>query len=293
MYKKNGLAYILIAPMILFLLIFLIYPFTVNIVNSFYKYESILDTNPVFVKLGNYQTLFNDKYFINALKNTFVLIFFVIIFQVGIALILALLVDRITKFNTFFRVTFFIPIIISATALGLMFMMFYKFDGGLFNQILGIFKIKPVRWLDLENGRITFFTMITPVIWQYIGFYFVIFLTGLATVPKELLESSEMDGAKELQQVFKIKLPLLQNITRTVIVLAITGTLKVFDLPFILNKTAFPNGETFLLGTYMYQLAFFANQNLGIAAAFAVVLAILGVGLSGLTNVLFKQNKDI
>lgn len=293
MYKKKGLAYMFVAPMLLFLIIFLIYPFIINIYNSFFKYSSALDQNPTFVTFGNYVLLFKDKYFSNAVKNTGILIVFVIIFQVGIALILALLVDKISRLKTFYRVTFFIPIIISATALGLMFSMFLKYEGGLINQILGVFSIKPVKWLDIENGKITFFSMMTPVIWQYIGFYFVIFITGLATIPKDLLEAADIDGANEVQRIFKIKLPLLQNVTRTVIVLAITGTLKVFDLPFILNKTAYPNGETFILGTYMYQLSFFANQNLGLSAAFAVVLAALGVLLSGIVNTVFKQNTDI
>lgn len=215
------------------------------------------------------------------------------IFQVGIALILALLVDKVAKLKNFYRITFFIPIIISATALGLMFSMFLKYDGGLFNQLLGYVGIKPIRWLSIDNSRITLLSMVTPVIWQYIGFYFVIFITGLSTIPKELLEASKIDGASEWNQVIKIKLPLLQNVTRTVIVLAITGTLKVFDLPYMINATAYPNGETFLLGTYMYQVAFFENQNLGISAAFAVILVIVGVLLSGIVNKLFKQNMDI
>ncbi|VEU79830.1 carbohydrate ABC transporter permease [Haploplasma axanthum] len=293
MYKKNGIAYLFIIPMLIFLVIFLIYPFAINIYNSFFRYTSILDRNPVFTGFNNYKELITSRQFGIAIGNTFLLMVLVIIFQVGIALVLALLVNQITKFSSFYKISFFIPIIISATALGLMFQMFYKTDGGLFNQILSIFKIKPVTWFDLNNGKKFLYVMMMPVIWQYIGFYFVIFLTGLTTISNEMIEASKIDGASELQTTFKIKIPLIQNVTRVVIVLAITGTLKVFDLPYILNPIANPNGETYLLGTYMYNIAFFRNKNLGLAASFAVIMAVLGVGLSGVVNKIFKQNKDI
>jgi raffinose/stachyose/melibiose transport system permease protein len=143
------------------------------------------------------------------------------------------------------------------------------------------------------DSNVTLASMFLPTIWQYIGFYFVIFLTALNTISDEMLEAAKIDGANDFTLTFKIKLPLIQNVTRVVLVLAITGTLKVFDLPYILNPIANPNGETFLLGTYMYHVSYFANKNLGLASAFAVILAILGVGFSGLVNVVFKQNKDI
>ncbi len=292
MYKKKYIAYLLILPMLAFLVIFLFYPFIVNIKVSFYHYLHPFDVTPNFVGFGNFKTLFADRYFKISLINTLKLMGLVLVFQVGLALILALLVDKVPKFNTFFRVTYFVPIIISATALGLMFQMIFKFDGGLLNQILGYFKIKPIRWLDMENGRRTFYTMMSPVVWQYIGFYFVIFLTGLSTVSTEMIEAAKIDGASEWQIITRIKLPLLQNITRIVIVLAITGTLKVFDLPYILNSTSFPNGSPYILGTYMYDL-FRGFTKMGVAAAFSIILAVLGVGLSSLVNVIFKPNEDI
>ncbi|HHT39912.1 MAG TPA: sugar ABC transporter permease [Acholeplasmataceae bacterium] len=198
------------------------------------------------------------------------------------------------KLSGFYKTAFFIPIVISATALGLMFMMFFRERGGLFNQILAIFKIKPVTWLNSKDKpALTLTSMFIPMIWQYIGFYFVIFLTALSTISEEMLEAAKIDGASNFQATIKIKLPLIQNVTRVVMVLAITGTLKVFDLPYILNPIANPSGKTFLLGTYMYHTSFYANQNAGIAAAFAVIIAFLGVGLSGIVNLVFRPNKDI
>lgn len=293
MYKDKKTAYLFIIPLLLFMIIFLIYPFAVNIKESFYSYRHALDSNPKWVGLNNYINLVKTNNFGVAIKNTGILMLLVIIFQVGFALVLALLVSEIKFLQGFFKTAFFIPIIISATALGLMFTMFFNNDsGGLFNQLLGLVGIGPVTWFDLENKNLYLMAMLSPVVWQYIGFYFVIFLTGLTTISGEVLEAAKIDGASELQSVFKVKIPLLQNVIKVVLVLAITGTLKVFDLPYILNPIANPNGETYLLGTYMYNITYFRN-NIGEAASFAVIMVLLGVGLSGFVNIVFKQNKDI
>lgn len=292
MYKNTKVAYLFIMPLLLFLIVFLVYPFIINIKNSFLDYEHLLDPNPEFIGFGNYVELIGRTHFKIAILNTLLLVVLVIVFQVGIALVLALLVSEVKFLQSFFRITFFIPIIISATALGLMFLMFYQKNGGLFNQILAVFNIEAVTWFDLSNSKKFLYAMFAPVIWQYIGFYFVIFLTALSTISEEMLEAAKIDGANELQISYRIKIPLIQNVTRVVLVLAITGTLKVFDLPYILNPIANPNGETYLLGTYMYNVSFFRNK-LGISAAFAVVMAVLGVGLSAVVNLIFRPNKDI
>lgn len=292
MYQKKWIAYLMIIPMLVFLTMFLFYPFMVNIINSFFKFESMLDKNPQFVGLLNYKAMFTDSTFIGSLINTLILVGLVLVFQVGIALILALLVNSITKLVSFFKVTFFMPIVVSATALGLMFNLFYDYNYGMFNQILLLLGGEKIFWKDPENLSRLFALIVAPVIWQYIGFYFVIFLTGLTGLSKEIIEAAEIDGCSGLQKVFYIQLPMLKNITRTVIVLAITGTLKVFDLPYIISPNGYPNGKTHFLGTYMYFKAF-TSSDVGYAAGFAVFIVIAGVLMSLIANTIFRQNRDL
>lgn len=292
MYKKKWVAYLFITPMLIFFIIFLFYPFLVNVYNSFFNYESILDKNPRFVGFGNYIKMFTDIKFQRSLINTLILIGLVLIFQVGVALILALLVNSIRKLAGFYKVTFFMPIVVSATALGLMFNLFYDYNYGMFNQILEIIGSEKIFWKDPNNLPRLYTLIVAPVIWQYIGFYFVIFLTGLAGIPEELLEAAEIDGGSGFQKVLYIQLPMLQNVTRTVVVLAITGTLKVFDLPHIIDPMGYPSGKMHFLGTYMHEIAFFSNAG-GLASAFAVFIAFAGVFLSFISNTIFKQNKDL
>lgn len=292
MYKSKILPWLFLLPLLLFVVIFLFYPFGVNIYHSFFSFSSILDQNPTFAGLGNYTFLILDQTFKIAFLNTVILIFLVLIFQVGIALILALLVSSIQKFSSLFKTTFFMPIVISATALGLMFNLFYDYDFGMFNQLITELGHEKVFWMNPLILTRRFLLTMGPVIWQYIGFYFVIFLTALAGISDEILEASEIDGCTGIQKAFRVKIPMIQNVTRTVFILAITGTLKVFDLPHVISPGGYPNGKLHLLGTYMYEKAFNSNQ-LGVAAAFAVIIAISGVLFSGISNMILKQNKDL
>lgn len=292
MYKSKVMPWIFLFPLIVFVAVFLFYPFGVNIYNSLFKYTSILDQNPEFIGMQNYTGLFDDAVFITSFTNTLILIGLVLVFQVGIALVLALLVSSIDKFANLFKITFFMPIVISATALGLMFNLFYDYEFGMFNQLLINLGQEKIFWMDPLNIGRRFLLTMGPVIWQYIGFYFVIFLTGLAGISEEISEAAEMDGCTGFQQAIKIKIPMIQNITRTVFILAITGTLKVFDLPHIISPGGYPNGQLHILGTYMYEKAFNSNQ-LGTAAAFAVIIAVAGVLFSGISNLILKQNKDL
>lgn len=292
MYKSKMTPWLFLAPMLIFISVFLFYPFAVNIYNSFFNFTSILDANPTFGGISNYLNLFRDSTFVTSFVNTIVLIGLVLIFQVGLALILALLVSAIDKFAGLFKVTFFLPIVISATALGLMFNLFYDYDFGMFNQLLLQLGREKVFWMDPVNITRRFALTMGPVLWQYVGFYFVIFLTALNGISSEINDAAAIDGATGIQKSLLIKVPMIQNVTRTVFILAITGTLKVFDLPHVISPGGYPNGELHLLGTYMYEKAFNSNQ-LGIAAAFAVLIAIAGVLFSGLSNLLFKTNEEI
>jgi raffinose/stachyose/melibiose transport system permease protein len=236
--------------------------------------------------------MLGDSMFIGSLVNTLILVALVIVFQAGTALILALLVSSIKRFSSFYKVTYFMPIVVSATALGLMFNLFYDYEYGMFNQILEIFGKDKIFWKNPEYLARLFSLIVAPVIWQYVGFYFVIFLTGLNGINQEIIEASEIDGCNRFQKVIYVQLPMLQNVTRTVLVLSITGTLKVFDLPYLISPHGFPNGETHFLGTYMYDKAFNSND-IGYAAAFAVFMVIAGVLMSMLSNSVLKQNKDL
>lgn len=303
-YKKKTPLLIFLIPAFLFLIVFLYYPFLQNIINTFLDIGGLgraaegVNT-PWYV---NYQRLFTDPYMRVALKNTLLLIVCTIVFQVGIALILALLVDTIRVGAQVFRTIYFFPIVISATALGLMFNLIFLYKGGMVNQLLLSwgqldYEIKAsgkmvVEWLDWKDQAHFLFTMFMPVMWQYVGFYFVIIVTGLNNISQDLYEAAALDGADRWKRTRYITLPMLRNVLCTCLVLAITGALKVFDLPWVMFGAGMPENMGWLTGTYMYDQTF-NKMNVDYGSTIAVLIVVLGVVLSNISNRIFRPSEDI
>jgi len=302
-YKRKSPLLFFLVPAFMFLVVYLYYPFVQNIINTFLHIgglgraaEGVND--PWY---ANYRQLFIDPDLRTALKNTVVLTVFTVIFQVGIALILALLVDSIRVGAKVFRTVYFFPIVISATALGLMFNLIFLYKGGMVNQALlslGILdaEVKSngkviVQWLDWKDQNHFLFTMFLPVIWQYVGFYFVILITGLNNIPTDLFEAAALDGAAGWKCIRHITLPMLRNVLCTCLVLAITGALKVFDLPWVMFGAGMPQNMGWLTGTYMYDQTF-NKMNVDYGSTIAVLIVVLGVVLSNVANRVFKPTED-
>jgi raffinose/stachyose/melibiose transport system permease protein len=212
-----------------------------------------------------------------------------IVGQVGIALLLAILVDNIGRGTQFFRTVYFFPIVISATALGLLFNLIFLYDKGMLNQFLEA--LGRTELIDYKSEKLAIVTMMIPVVWQYVGFYFVILQTGLNNISQELYESAEIDGATRFQRVWYISLPLLRNVICTCLTLGVTGALKVFDLPWTMFPKGMPLKKTFLTGTYMYYQTMEA-KNVDYGATLAVLIVVLGVVLSRITRRAFKESED-
>lgn len=302
-YKKKSPLFVFLTPALIFLVVYLYYPFFQNIINTFLNLGGLGRAAEGMNEpwYANYTQMIQDPYMRTALKNTFIVVICTIVFQVGIALILALLVDTIRVGGKVFRTVYFFPIVISATALGLMFNLIFLYKGGMVNQLLLSMgklpaDVKPngrvvVQWLDWKDSAHFLFTMLTPVMWQYVGFYFVILVTGLSNIPQDLFEVAALDGADGFQRTWYITLPLLRNVLNTCLVLAVTGALKVFDLPWVMFGAGMPENQGWLLGTYMYDQTF-NRMNVDYGSTIAVLIVVLGVMLSYVANKLFKQSDD-
>lgn len=277
LYRDKRPLLVFLLPSLLLMLVMLYYPFFENIINSFFEIRSLVSPRETFIGIENYRKFFvGDATAGIALKNSLVMMVLTVVFQVGLALLLALLVNSIRRGAEFFRVVYFFPIVISATAIGLMFSLFYAYDGGMLNQIVTALGGEKVLWLSDDKA----FTMVAiPVLWQYVGFYFVIILTGLAGVPEDVYESAEIDGATGIKKTWYITLPLISDVLVTCTTLAITGAIKIFDLPSVIAKNGAPKGLTHFLGTYMYQKTFIA-QDVDYGSAISIVIVVLGVVLS-------------
>lgn len=288
-YKKKTPLVVFLVPAFTFMVLFLYYPFLRGIFNSFEIIKGLGTASEGMNEpwYANYIKMFTDPKMLTAFGNTMLLMIFTLVFQVGIALVLALLVDNITIGSQFFRTVYFFPIVISATALGLLFNLIFMYNGGMLNNLLmnlGLIK-EFVDWKSEDNY---FVTMMLPIMWQYVGFYFVILVTGLNNISPDLYEAAAIDGASGLKRIRFVTLPLLYNTLCTCLVLAITGALKVFDLPWIMMGQGMPMDRSWLTGTYMYQQAFIVGD-VDYSATIAVFIVLLGVVMSQIANRVFKE----
>lgn len=281
-YKNKKPVFLFLIPAFLFMAVFLYYPFLQNIINSFMKIRNLGGAakgfnDPIY---KNYIKILTDENVRIALKNTVIMIIVTLAGQVGIAVVLAMLVDNIKRGASFFRIVYFFPIVISATALGVLFNLIFQYDGGMLSQLVG----SKVNWKELYPLTV----MMTPVTWQYVGFYFIILVTGLNNIPQELYESAAIDGATRWQRVRYISWPMLHNVLCTCAVLAVTGALKAFDLPWVMFPNGAPLGKTWLTGTYMYYKTM-QSPDIDYSSAIALVIVVLGVLLSKIVNRIFKE----
>lgn len=281
-YKNKKPVFLFLIPAFLFMTVFLYYPFFQNIINSFMKIRNLGGAakgfnDPIY---KNYIKILTDENVRIALKNTVIMIVVTLAGQVGIAVVLAMLVDNIKRGASFFRIVYFFPIVISATALGVLFNLIFQYDGGMLSQLVG----SKINWKELYPLTV----MMTPVTWQYVGFYFIILVTGLNNIPQELYESAAIDGATRWQRVRYISWPMLHNVLCTCAVLAVTGALKVFDLPWVMFPNGAPLGKTWLTGTYMYYKTM-QSPDIDYSSAIALVIVVLGVLLSKVVNRIFKE----
>lgn len=287
-YRNKKPALVFLLPAFLFMIVFLYYPFVKNIINSFMEIKRLgmsgTDFNTPWY--SNYTEMLQDENVWTSVKNTIVMMLVTLIGQVGIAVVLALMVDNIGRGKQFFRTVFFFPIVISATALGLMFNLIFLYDKGMVNQFLE--NLGKQNLTDWKAEGIALFTMMLPVMWQYVGFYFVILVTGLNNISDELYEAARIDGATRLQCVRYISVPLLHNVICTCSVLAVTGALKVFDLPWVMFPKGMPLKTTFLTGTYMYYQTM-ETKNVDYGSALAVLIVVLGIVLSKIVNRIFRE----
>ncbi|MBQ9329137.1 MAG: sugar ABC transporter permease [Solobacterium sp.] len=287
-YKNKKWLPLFLVPAFAFMALYLYYPFFMNILNSFQSIRTLglpagEWNDPWYI---NYVTLIKDAEIWTSLKNTCLMIVVTLIVQVGLALVLALMVDNVKHGTQFFRTVYFFPIVISATALGLLFNLIFLYDKGMLNQILETMgKASLTDWKDESHALMT---MMLPVAWQYVGFYFVIIETGLNGISSELYESAMIDGASRWQRVKYISLPLIHNVLCTCAVLGVTGALKVFDLPWTMFPKGMPIKSTFLTGTYMYYQTMEA-KNVDYGSTIAILIVVLGIVLSQVTNRIFKE----
>ena len=264
------MSYLMILPAIVFLLIFTIYPMGNIIRLSFFKGNALNPTKQ-FVGLENYRQIFFVKTdFLVALKNTAYYTLVVIVLLITFSLLFALWFKADRKINNISQVLLFTPYLIASISCAFIWSWLYnKNEYGLFNTVLGWFNLGPENWLN--DSKLAMNCIVVMNVWKNIGYYTLILLASLKSIPAEIDEAAKLDKTGPFRKFFKITLPLMSPQLFFILITITTGSFKVFDSVRVMTNGG-PGDSTRVISMYIYDYAFQRNNTLGIASAAGVVL---------------------
>jgi ABC-type sugar transport system permease subunit len=264
-WKKYVMPYLFIAVPMFSFLIFILIPMVVSFWWSLNDYSGL--TAAKFVGLKNYIYLFTkDPYFLPALKNTTLFVLMGMGIGPTLGLLTALLLNQKVRFQSLFRTAYYLPVMTSLVVVSTIWVMLYN-QNGLFNSILSNLGLASVGWLS--DPKVALVSVALASIWQGFGFETVIFLAALQSIPRELYEAAEMDGANAFQKFRFITVPSLRYVIAFVYIYGIIGSYQAFDQVFVMTS----GGPLHSTSTVVYYLfGKFQDLRLGEASAIAYVL---------------------
>ena len=284
-YYKKYTPYLFLIPAMAVLIVFFFIPFFQTFGLSFFDYSSSL-YNHDFCGADNYVKLFKEPVFYKVMFNTFMYLIIAVPFLVIFSLFLAILINQKIRGITLYKILLYLPVIVSIVVAAIAFKWLYASQGVL-NYILSVFNIKPVGWLVDTNWAL--FSVAVVTIWKGIGYYMMIYLASLMSVPQDLYEACDIDGANFLTKHLTVTVPHIMPTIALVSTISTISAMKVFAEIYVMTKGG-PLNSTKTIVYYIYERAF-ENLDLGYASALAVVLLVV-VMIFSLINILcFERNK--
>lgn len=285
--KRNATAYFFLSPWLLSFLFFGLFPIIFSLYLSFTE-TGLLDLQPKWVGFQNYIDTLKDAKFIKSSWNTIYFVLVTVPLTTILAIVLAVAVNSKIPGKILFRVAFFMPNITSIIVVSMMFMLLYA-PSGILNSILTAFHIPTVQWLlDVRTALPSIMAM---SVWTAVGFYMLMYVAALQSIPKELYEAATIDGSGVWRQFISVTLPHLRQMSILVIVMNSINSLQVFSEVFVMTKGG-PLNATSTIVLYMYNTAFSSLQ-LGKGSAVAYLLMVFIMLLAALQMWILRINKGV
>ncbi|WP_377273609.1 carbohydrate ABC transporter permease [Peterkaempfera sp. SMS 1(5)a] len=235
-----------------------------------------LVSEPTWVGLDNFRYLFNDPLLWTTLRNTVWFVVLALVFGFPVPIMLALLVSELRRLGGVFRVLVYLPAVVPPVVALMLWRWFYDADFGLFNQVLGHVGLGPYPWLQSAGTAMP--SLVLAATWAHAGSTTLIYMAALASVPADLYEAAELDGASIWRRVWHVTLPQMRGVILIMLLLQIIGTFQIFTEPFILTDGG-PEDSTTTILLLIYRYAFL-DGDYGTAAALSVLLALVLAALS-------------
>jgi raffinose/stachyose/melibiose transport system permease protein len=283
--KKVIALYVL--PPLLLIMILIYIPIIMTGYYSLMQWDGI--GNMEFIWFDNYKELIKDKMFWKSTYHSFLLAIFSVFSLIGYLAISLVLSGKVKGANLL-RKIYLIPMLLSSVAIAQLWLRIYHPSNGMINHFLNFLGVESTpNWL--ADPSIVLYAIFVPIIWQYAGFYILIYYAALKNIPSSIIEAAIIDGANPWQLAYKIKLPLIAGVIKVTIVLAVVGSLKYFDLIYVMTGGG-PNGASEVIASYMYQKAF-RSFNFGYGSTIAFSLLLICIIVTWLIRGLTKSNEEI
>ncbi len=285
--------YLLIAPTLVFVIAFTLYPSVHTVIDSLYSIPRSASAPPQFVGLQNYIDLFNPDNFIGSnfvliVGNTLVFTFATVIVGVPLALMFALLLNRRLRLMSIWRFSLFYPALLPLIGAASIWAFLFSNQVGLINTVLRSLGVQGVNWLGDPN--IVLWAVIVINIWKQTGYFMIFYLAGLQNIPKDFYEAAELDGANEWQKLRSLTLPLLRRTTLFVLVIAFTFAFQTVEQLQVLGQGD-PGGRSNLLLYYIFQ-TIPERRNWGYVNAMTVILVLILLVFTVTNFVFFERGRE-
>ncbi len=267
--KQLLMPYLMVSPYLIFVLVFVLFPVFFCLFLTFHKWNIIAPMK--FIGTGNYTRLFHDRLFWKAIGNTLKFLLLHIPLQLVISLFLAYLLNQKMRALSFFRASFFMPVIVSGVVVTILWQQLLGYDSGLINRLLTAIGFTKIGWL--VNPDVAIYSIAVMATWKNVGLYVILFLVGLQTVPPQYYEAAKMEGATRWQQFYHITLPMINPTIFMVVILSTIGGFNLFIEPYIMTGGG-PLNQTLSAVLYIYKQAF-QYYNMGYSATLGFFYAIM------------------
>jgi len=286
--RKNGIVYIVLAPVLIHFLIFQVIPFVYSFVLTFLNYR-IIGTSE-FVGLRNWKQLFDDPIALKSIWNTVLFSFYYIVPTMALGLILALVIKSGIRFTKIFKGIFFLPVVTSFVVVaGIWEWLFSGTEAGLINYLLSFIGVDAQLFLSDSSQALLVLAGLS--IFKVSGSTMIYYFAGLQSIPKDMYEAAKIDGASPFKSFWLITFPLLKPIHFYVLIITTIGSFQIFDSAFLLTNGG-PNFSTSTIVFYLYQIGF-TNLNFSYAAVLSYVLFAIILVISLIQRKYFGKDQGI
>lgn len=283
---KKGIFCLYLVPTFVFYAFSVLVPIVYSMYYGLFQWKG--GPKKTFIGMDNFVKLIGDHTFWKSFGNNLYITAFCIVGQIGIAFALAMMLNtRAARLKGIHRTLCYFPVTLSAVVVGFVWSIIYDYNFGLLNGFLAAIGHPELQQAWLSNSNLALTLVCFPIIWQYIGFYMVIFLSAFTSIDPSIFEMAEIDGAGGLQRVIHIALPLMKNTLIVALTLCISGNMKTFDHIYVMTGGG-PGTATSTMAMYAYNTSFVRN-NMGYGNALSVGILVLGLAITLGSNFLVNR----